>query len=101
MFRQTAIYAPGAGLGASKGKDISKMTEFGGYVGMARDSVSALATSLECRWDLPWGRREIDLNNPNDACAAASRSPYLTCSFMYNLINIYINFLSLYSKRII
>ena len=39
-YRQTSIYAPGAGLGASKGKDISKMTEFGGYVGMAKDSVS-------------------------------------------------------------
>ena len=45
MTRQTAIYAPGAGLGASKGKDISKMSEFGGYVGMARDSVRGRSSS--------------------------------------------------------
>lgn len=36
---QTAIYAQGAGLGASKGKEIGKYTEgYSGYVHMAQDS---------------------------------------------------------------
>ena len=40
---QTAIYAQGAGLGASKGKEIGKYTEgYSGYVHMAQDSVSSL-----------------------------------------------------------
>ncbi|KAI0811192.1 hypothetical protein BC629DRAFT_1479565 [Irpex lacteus] len=39
---QTAIYAAGVGLGASKGKEIGKYTEgYSGYVHMAQDSVSA------------------------------------------------------------
>ena len=39
---QTAMYAQGVGLGASKGKDISKITEgYGGYVQMAQEAVSA------------------------------------------------------------
>jgi len=36
---QTAIYAQGAGLGASKGRDIGKYTEgYSGYVHMAQDA---------------------------------------------------------------
>ncbi|KAI0073405.1 hypothetical protein K474DRAFT_1603411 [Panus rudis PR-1116 ss-1] len=36
---QTAVYAAGAGLGASKGKDIGRLTEgYGGYVHMAQDA---------------------------------------------------------------
>ncbi|KAK0210530.1 hypothetical protein DFS33DRAFT_1370964 [Desarmillaria ectypa] len=36
---KTAIYVEGAGLGASKGKDIGKLTEgYSGYVSMAQDS---------------------------------------------------------------
>jgi RNA-binding protein 5/10 len=39
--RQTAIYAQGAGLGASKGKEIGKYGEgYSGYVHMAQDGVS-------------------------------------------------------------
>ncbi|KIY51131.1 hypothetical protein FISHEDRAFT_38467, partial [Fistulina hepatica ATCC 64428] len=38
---QTAVYAQGVGLGASKGKEIGKYTEgYSGYVHMAQDSVS-------------------------------------------------------------
>lgn len=38
---KTAIYADGAGLGASKGKDIDKYADgYSGYVSMAQDSVS-------------------------------------------------------------
>jgi len=38
---QTAMYAQGAGLGASKGKDISKYeTGYTGYVHQAQDAVS-------------------------------------------------------------
>ncbi|KAG6850456.1 hypothetical protein H0H93_012877 [Arthromyces matolae] len=38
---QTAMYAQGAGLGASKGKEIGKYTEgYSGYVHMAQDAVS-------------------------------------------------------------
>lgn len=38
---QTAIYAQGVGLGASKGKDIAKYVEgYTGYVNMAQDAVS-------------------------------------------------------------
>ena len=41
MYRQTSVYAAGAGLGASKGKDITKYTEgYTGYVHMAQDAVS-------------------------------------------------------------
>jgi hypothetical protein len=38
-FRETAFYAQGAGLGASKGKDISKLTEGYGYLQMAQEAV--------------------------------------------------------------
>ena len=38
---QTAIYASGAGLGASKGKEISKFaSDYAGYVNLAKDGVS-------------------------------------------------------------
>lgn len=37
FFSQTAIYAQGAGLGASKGKEIGK-SHSGGYVEMAKDT---------------------------------------------------------------
>jgi len=37
---ETAVYSPGMGLGASKGKDIGKYTDgFSSYVHMAQDSV--------------------------------------------------------------
>lgn len=36
---QTAIYASGAGLGASKGKEVGKYTDgYSGYVHMAKDA---------------------------------------------------------------
>jgi len=39
-YSKTAIYAEGVGLGASKGKDIGKLTEgYSGYLAMAQDSV--------------------------------------------------------------
>lgn len=38
---QTAMYASGAGLGASKGKDITKIADLD-YAGLARESVSSL-----------------------------------------------------------
>jgi hypothetical protein len=38
---ETAVYSPGMGLGASKGKDIGKYTDgFSSYVHMAQDSVT-------------------------------------------------------------
>jgi hypothetical protein len=38
---QTAIYASGVGLGASKGKEVGKYQEgYTGYVNMVKDSVS-------------------------------------------------------------
>ena len=41
MASQTALYAQGAGLGASKPKDIGKLTEgYSGYVHMAQEAVS-------------------------------------------------------------
>lgn len=40
---QTAIYAQGVGLGASKGKEIGKYSEgYSGYVSMAQDAVRVL-----------------------------------------------------------
>jgi hypothetical protein len=40
-YRQTAIYASGVGLGASKGKEVGKYQEgYTGYVNMVKDSVS-------------------------------------------------------------
>lgn len=42
MHSQTAIYAQGVGLGASKGKEIGKYESgYSGYVHMAQDAVSA------------------------------------------------------------
>lgn len=39
---QTAIYAQGVGLGASKGKELGKYADgYTGYVHMAQDAVSA------------------------------------------------------------
>jgi hypothetical protein len=41
VYSQTAIYASGVGLGASKGKEVGKYQEgYAGYVNMAKDSVS-------------------------------------------------------------
>ncbi|KAI9508851.1 hypothetical protein F5148DRAFT_979244 [Russula earlei] len=43
---QTAIYATGVGLGASKGKEVGKYQEgYTGYVNMVKDSVSRLCIS--------------------------------------------------------
>ena len=43
FFSETAIYAQGAGLGASKGKELSKYTEgFSNYVHMVQDAVSVI-----------------------------------------------------------
>ncbi len=39
-YSEANIYASGVGLGASKGKEVSKYAEgFSGYVSMAKDSV--------------------------------------------------------------
>ena len=41
VCRQTAIYATGVGLGATKGKEVGKYQEgYAGYVNMVKDSVS-------------------------------------------------------------
>ncbi|KAF5376539.1 hypothetical protein D9757_008287 [Collybiopsis confluens] len=41
LSSKTTIYAEGAGLGASKGKDVGKFNEgHGGYLSMAQESVS-------------------------------------------------------------
>ena len=41
ICRQTAIYATGVGLGATKGKEVGKYQEgYAGYVNMVKDSVS-------------------------------------------------------------
>jgi hypothetical protein len=40
MGSQTAMYASGAGLGASKGKDITKVAGMD-YAGLAKESVSS------------------------------------------------------------
>ena len=43
-FSQTSIYASGAGLGATKPKDISKFaSDYTGYVNLAKDAVRARA----------------------------------------------------------
>lgn len=43
MYSQTAIYAQGVGLGASKGKEIGKFADgYTGYVQQAQEAVSAL-----------------------------------------------------------
>ncbi|KAG6853703.1 hypothetical protein C0991_002239 [Blastosporella zonata] len=48
---QTAIYAQGAGLGASKGKEIGKYADgYSGYVQMAQDTVSDIALKDETRY---------------------------------------------------
>lgn len=45
LDRQTAIYAQGVGLGASKGRELGKYTEgYSGYVNMVQDAVS----DVEC-----------------------------------------------------
>jgi hypothetical protein len=50
---QTAVYASGAGLGASKGKEIGKYQEgYAGYVNMVKDSVSYFFRSCPSSLDL-------------------------------------------------
>ena len=45
---QTAIYAQGVGLGASKGKELGKYAEgYSGYVNMVQDAVSPESFSEE------------------------------------------------------
>ena len=51
-YSQTAIYASGVGLGASKGKEVGKYQEgYTGYVNMVKDSVShsILPLAVFCR----------------------------------------------------
>lgn len=51
---QTAIYAQGVGLGASKGKEIGKYGDgYSGYVHMAQDAVSRTVLELASRRDVP------------------------------------------------
>lgn len=46
-FSETAIYAQGVGLGASKGKELSKYTEgFSNYAHMVQDSVSVILSKF-------------------------------------------------------
>lgn len=46
---ETAVYTPGAGLGATKAKDIGKYTEgFTSYVAMAQDSVCIIVLLSTC-----------------------------------------------------
>ena len=46
-FSETAIYAQGVGLGASKGKELGKYTEgFSNYVHMVQDAVCAVYSSV-------------------------------------------------------
>lgn len=41
LSSQTALYAQGVGLGASKGRELGKYTEgYSGYVNMVQDAVS-------------------------------------------------------------
>jgi len=50
LVRETAVFTPGAGLGASKGKDIGKYAEgFSSYVHMVQDSVSTPPFSSESK----------------------------------------------------
>ena len=45
---QTAIYAQGAGLGASKGRELGKYTDgYSGYVNMVQDAVSNIDSGDE------------------------------------------------------
>lgn len=54
VCRQTAIYATGVGLGASKGKEVGKYQEgYAGYVNMAKDSVSYIWVSPPGKLDRP------------------------------------------------
>jgi len=44
IYSQTAIYAQGVGLGASKARELGKYTEgYSGYVHMVQDAVSNIA----------------------------------------------------------
>ena len=44
---QTAIYAQGVGLGASKGKEVGKYADgYKGYLNMAQDAVSILLSNI-------------------------------------------------------
>ena len=46
---QTAIYATGVGLGASKAKDINKFaSDYTGYVNLVKDSVSIYLMLSPC-----------------------------------------------------
>lgn len=48
FYSQTAVYASGAGLGASKGKDIGKYAEgFGSYVDLAKHAVCHFLACFE------------------------------------------------------
>ena len=49
ILRQTAIYAAGVGLGASKAKDISKLAnDYSGYVSLAKDAVRITSLPILC-----------------------------------------------------
>lgn len=38
-YSETAMFETGAGIGASKGKEVGKYSGYSGYVAMAKDSV--------------------------------------------------------------
>src|SRR5712672_3094394 len=84
VYSQTAIYASGVGLGASKGKEVGKYQEgYAGYVNMVKDSVSLLKAGCTSTAQLltrciPGTRaiRELSMLCRRDICNAV----FVTCT---------------------
>ena len=84
LSRQTAIYAAGAGLGASKAKDISKIAnDYSGYVNLAKDAVSLLSklSPLDSCSLMGTGSRAVrELSQSFGSRAAAFLPHYVSCT---------------------
>lgn len=82
FYRQTAIYATGVGLGASKGKEVGKYQEgYAGYVNMVKDSVSRI--ELRFHWYIAERfhcRHESDMMVESLRWGAAA---FVTCILLY------------------
>ena len=82
LSRQTAIYAAGAGLGASKAKDISKIAnDYSGYVNLAKDAVSLLSklSPLDSCSLVGTGSRAIRKLSQSFGSRAATFYPTMYC----------------------
>ena len=80
MYRSTAIYASGAGLGSSKGREVGKYQDgYSGYVQMGKDLVSKRVLLRD-------SKLKLILNRPRNGTIAKDGSCFHAFVFKHSII---------------